>query len=204
MVARDMDRLGIDIRSFKVPLTRSIKRVMIPSIRKNFETGGRPPWEPLASDTVKLRGGSAWPILVRTGKLKKAATRFTIWDISQTSAAVRRLPNNVWYGALHQEGTGGFGRFMQKAEKELGAGASPRDILGRAFDLLDIERGGPRGHRAIVIPQRRFIMYQEDDLDDIQQIFLEWLTERTVRVGRFSAGAATRVGVGGPLGRVVR
>jgi hypothetical protein len=29
-------------------------------------------------------------------------------------------------------------------------------------------------------------MYQHDDEDDIQQLFYEWLVERTVREGKFS------------------
>lgn len=184
LVARDIDKLGLDIRSFKKPLTDSVKKVIIPSIRKNFDVGGRPPWEDLSEATIKLRG-SAWPILRRSGRLRRGATQFNIWDIGKESATVRRLPPGVWYGALHQEGFGGFGKFMSSARKKAGAGAGSGDILRMAFGMMEEARGGARGERAVRIPQRRFIMFQEDDVDDIQKIFLDWLMERARRVGKF-------------------
>lgn len=184
LVAKDVERLGVDIRSFKEPLTRAVKRVMIPSIRKNFDVGGRPPWEPLAEATIKLRGYSAWPILVRSGKLRKGATQLNIWDIGLTSATVRKLPDNIWYGAVHQAGTGSFGPYMEAAKKQLGRGATTRDITKRAFALMEQKRGA-KGQRKVSIPQRRFILYQEDDIDDINDIFVEWLEERIRAVGRF-------------------
>lgn len=183
IVAKDMDRLGLDIRSYRKPMTDAVKRIIIPSIRKNFDQGGRPPWEPLSPDTIKLRG-DAWPILQRTGKLRKGATQFNIWDIGETSATVRRLPANVWYGALHQQGHGGFGKHVRSAKKALGRGASSAAITRKAFEIMDAARGGKAA--SVEIPQRRFIMYQEQDVDDIQELFLEWLLERAQRVGRFS------------------
>jgi phage gpG-like protein len=186
LVARDIKKFGLDIRSFREPLERSIKKVVIPSIKKNFASGGRPTWEPLAEATILLRG-SAGPVLVRTGALARGATQFNIWDVTETSAALRKLPPKVWYGLVHQEGIGGFGKFMEAATGGLGSGASARDILAEAFRLLDEARGGPKGHRAVRIPQRQFVMYQDDDEDDIQQIFLDWLIERASRVGRFRA-----------------
>lgn len=185
LVARDVDRLGIDIRSFKEPLTRSVKRVIIPSIRKNFDAGGRPGWEPLSEYAIKRRGYSAWPILIRSGALRKGATQFNIWDIGQTSATVRKLPDKVWYGALHQSGFGGFGQYVEAAKKALGGRAPAREVTRRAFELMESKHGAG-GRAAAAIPQRRFIMYQEEDIDRIQQIFYEWLVERTIAVGRFA------------------
>lgn len=185
LVARDIDKLGLDIRSFKKPLTDSVKKVIIPSIRKNFDVGGRPPWEDLSEATIKLRG-SAWPILRRTGRLRRGATQFNIWDIGQESATVRKLPPGVWYGALHQQGFGGFGTFMSAAQKRAGRGATSSEVLGMAFGMMEEARGGPGGERAVRIPQRRFIMLQEDDVDDIQEIFLDWLLDRARRVGKFT------------------
>jgi phage gpG-like protein len=185
MVARDIDRLGLDIRSFKEPLTRSVKRVIIPSIRKNFQEGGRPPWEPLSEATINIRG-DAWPILIRSGKLRRGATQFNIWDIDREKAAIRSLPPGVWYGALHQEGFGGFGAFMSQARRQAGRGATSGEVLRTAFGLMDEARGGARGQRAVRIPQRQFIMFQEDDIDDIYKIFFDWLSERVHRVGGFS------------------
>jgi phage gpG-like protein len=179
LVAKAVDRLGLEFQSFREPLTTSIKVVIGPSIRKNFDVGGRPtPWEPLAEFTIKQRGYDAWPILVRTGKLKKTASSFKIWDVGKTSAIVRDLPSNVWYGKVHQAGYGGFARYMRAAEKELGSGASFRETTARAFELLDERRGGAKGQAKIEIPQRQFVMYQDEDIPKIQAIFFAWLSEK--------------------------
>jgi phage gpG-like protein len=186
LVAKDIAKLGLDIRSFKVPLEKSIKEVMIPSFRKNFLAGGRPErWKPLADYTMLVRGNSG-PILVRSGRLRKVSTQFKIWTVGRESATIKSLPDDVWYGALHQEGTGGFGTYLDQAKKALGRDARPSQIMRAAFNIMDKTRGGAAGHRPVAIPQRQFILFQEDDIDDIQQIFYEWLVERTIVVGRFT------------------
>lgn len=187
LVAKDLRRLGLQLESFKEPITRSIRQVMMPSINKNFEAEGRPErWERLAEYTVEVRGATG-PILTRTGALKRGASSFGIWSISDTSAAVKGLPSNIWYGAVHQAGSGGFGSYMDKAKKELGRGARGPDILRLAFEMMDeVRPGGARTHRKSSIPARPFIMYQEDDIDDIQEIFYQWLVEETIKVGKFS------------------
>lgn len=182
LVAKDIDKLGLAIQTFKTPLERSIRNVMIPSIRANFEQEGRPAWEPLAEDTVKLRG-SSHPILERTGTLKRAATSFNIWTIGNASATVKSLPDNAWYGVVHQAGIGGFGQYLDAAKKVLGRGAGGLDVIKEAFRQMDREPG--KVHK-VRIPQRRFIMFQEDDIDDVQQVFYEWLVEVTIAAGRFS------------------
>lgn len=183
IVARDVERLGMDIRSFKEPLQRSVRKVMIPSIRKNFEAGGRPAWPELADDTVKLRG-SSWPILDRTGKLRKGATQFNIWTITDTSATIKSLPSNIWYGVVHQQGLGGFGQYMTAAKAQLGAKAKPRDVTKLAFSMLD-QAKGTRQHHRVFIPQRQFVMFQDDDIDEVQEVFADWLQERAIKVGGF-------------------
>lgn len=187
LVARDIDRMGLAISSFKEPLTRSIKNVMIPSFRRNFDEGGRPTWPPLAPYTLQVKGaaGNGQP-LIRTGALKSGATKFSIWDVGDNSATIRSLPPELWYGAIHQSGYGGFGVYMSAAKKQLGPKANPVSIRKLAFALNDQARGGMgKVAGAAAIPQRRFIMFQEDDIDDIQQVFYEWLVEQTIQVGRF-------------------
>lgn len=185
VVAKAVDRLGLDIQSFREPLVASIKLVIGPSVRKNFDKGGRPePWEPLAEFTIKQRGYDAWPILVRTGKLRAVASSFQIWDVGKTSAIVRDLPKNVWYGKVHQAGYGGFARYMTAAQKELGGDATFRETTSRAFQLLDEARGGARGHAKMSIPQRQFLMMQDEDIPKIQQIFFKWLSERVEKAER--------------------
>lgn len=204
LVAKDIQRLGLDIRSFREPLTRAIKTVLIPSIRKNFDAGGRPAWDPLAEPTVVSRGYSAWPILEVTGKLRKRATQFNIWDIGVTSATVRSLPSDAFYGVYHQAGasrggSGGasallqhapgskaaealIGRFLPRAAKELGPKATASHVRNRAIGMLMDEGNGWS------LPSRPFIMYQPDDVDKIQAVFIEWMTERAIKSGRFVGG----------------
>lgn len=102
--ARRLDRLGLDIRSMREPLKRSIQQVLAPSFRKNFEVGGRPEsWEPLSDFAVEMRGSSE-PILVRSGLLKRTIQQLNIWTIDREKAALLDLPNKVWYGKLQQAG----------------------------------------------------------------------------------------------------
>jgi len=213
IVAKDIERLGLDIRSFREPLTKIVKLVMIPSIKKNFAEGGRPSWEPLAESTIIARKYSAWPILEVTGLLKKRATQFNIWSINLTTATVKALPSDVYYGAYHQSGAGGSGagladqllafqpgsaganaliqKFIPAAVKDLeGRGILKpgmalttelkTHIKNRAVGLLlEADEGG------WVLPERPFIMWQDSDVPKMDAIFLEWMTERAIKSGRF-------------------
>lgn len=103
IIAKDINKFEMDIRSFRTPLKAAIKHVMIPSFMKNFSQGGRPPWKPLSEVTVKLRG-SASPILVRRGRLRRTMGQQNIWTVTQEHAFIGRLPSHSWYGHLHQAG----------------------------------------------------------------------------------------------------
>jgi phage gpG-like protein len=180
IVAKDIDRLGLDIRSFREPLVKAIRLVVMPSIRKNFERGGRPePWPPLATYTISVRG-NAWPILVRSGALKRVASSFAIWTIGETSASIRSLPSKVWYGNLHQEGYGSIG---QIARKQLGPRAAKQDVEARMIELF-MGATPARQQSKIVIPQREFALFQVEDIEKIQEIFIDWVEDRADRVGR--------------------
>lgn len=204
IVAKDIQRLGLDIRSFREPMTTAIKTVIIPSIRRNFAAGGRPAWDPLAEGTIVHRGYSAWPILQVTGKLQRRATQFNIWDVGLTSATIRSLPSDAFYGVYHQAGSAGKGgssastllkhapgsavaealisKFIPRAAKELGPKASASHVRNRAIGLLmDQEQGWS-------MPARPFIMYQEEDIPKVEAVFLAWMTERAIRSGRFIGG----------------
>lgn len=107
--AARLEKFGMDIRSFKEPLKRSIQQVLAPSFRKNFDMEGRPDaWAPLADYTVEARG-SAGPILNRSGLLKRTIQQLNIWSIDTQKAAILDLPAKVWYGKLHQGGYKGTG-----------------------------------------------------------------------------------------------
>jgi phage gpG-like protein len=108
--ARNLDKFGLDIRSFREPLKRSIQQVLAPSFRKNFDAQGRPiPWAPLAEFTVEKRGTSE-PILNRSGLLKRTIQQLNIWSLDSEKAAITDLPQKIWYGKLHQAGYKGTGK----------------------------------------------------------------------------------------------
>ena len=112
----DFDKLGLDIRSFREPLKRSIQEVVGPSMHENFAVGGRPPWEPLNERTIADKSANGYPedILVRTGSLGVVAGQLNLWTIDgqEGTAVVNGLPDRVHYGIFHQAGT----RFMPARE----------------------------------------------------------------------------------------
>lgn len=106
ILARDLDQLGFNIRSFKEPLTMAVRQVIIPSIKKNFDSGGRPEWQGLAVETIKTRvrqGYGIWPPLTKSGQLKKRATAVGIWEIDRTLAVMNEP--RIKYAKYHQAGT---------------------------------------------------------------------------------------------------
>lgn len=138
ILAHDLDQFASSgIKSFREPLTKSVREVVIPSIRKNFASEGRPHWRPLAPATVLSRGASG-PILDRTGRLRKVATQFNIWSYSRDQATITGLDSRVEYAKYHQGGT-------QK------------------------------------MPQRPFVLFQDEDEQAIEEIFYTWLDMRMRR-----------------------
>jgi phage gpG-like protein len=153
--AKRIDKLGMDIRSFREPLKRSIQQVLAPSFKMNFIKGGRPTrWEPLSAETVKFRsyyGYAPGPTLIRTGKLMKVIQQFNIWSVNETQAAITDLPDKIWYGKVQQGG-------LVKGGKTAAAGN---------------------------IPSREFVMIQGDDYDKIEEVFAKWFAERMERSQAF-------------------
>lgn len=185
IAARDINKLALDIQHWREPLERSVIEVMMPSIAKNFVMEGRPDeWEPLALYTEKVRGNRR-PILYRTGALERAASSFSIWTFSDTGATIKKLPVHVWYGAIHQEG---YGSVWQKAQKTLGPSAAHADVMALAQKIFRQAGSAPgkfaKRESQIVIPQREFILFQEDDIEDIQMIFANWMEDQADQVGR--------------------
>ena len=163
-MARRVNKLGADIRSFKEPLLRSIK-YMGSSFDMNFQKGGRPEkWQDLADETWKKKRGK---ILDETGALRKAVKQLNIWTVSRDSAFVNDLPDKVWYGKVHQQGWGG----QQVTVPNIGLGGAGQTTTVTA----DLAEGG--------IPQRRFIMMQDEDIIIIERIFTDYLGERVLANG---------------------
>jgi phage gpG-like protein len=166
--ARKFDKLKLDIRSFKEPLTRSIREVMIPSIRQNFDSGGRPPWEALAHSTVVTKKGDTRP-LIRTGELRRQMGYIKIWHIDTEKAFIADLPAKVWYGKVHQAGHGATTRTVTM--KNIATGQM------ETFTESDDEGGSG------AIPARPFVVLQRDDAIKIDRQFEEWIGERIARAG---------------------
>lgn len=204
IIARDLRNLQNGLTNYKTPLEQAVKEVLIPSIEQNFAEGGRPPWEPLDQATVDKHrskiGMGATPILVRTGLLYRVATNFNIWTINQTSAVIKELPSIVWYGNVHQQGlsegaTGSkswFKAYQVRAQNALGPHVtSQKKIDAKAWQIFDehVAMGGMRGQKGKMnIPQRRFIVWQEEDFVKVQAIFYDWMDDVIVRRGRFIPG----------------
>lgn len=170
IAAGRIDKLGLDIRSFRVPLTDSIRKVMVPSIRRNFDEGGRPAWEPLSDVTLSIRQwkGVDGEILNVSGALKRVASQINIWSITKTSAIIADLPDKVWYGKVQQAGLSRSG--AAKTAIKSGKGISA------AADILKNIKAGSEGDGSI--PARPFLVFQEEDEDHIAEVFIEWLALR--------------------------
>lgn len=101
-VANGIDEIARSFRNFSEPLRESVTAVLIPSIRENFDSEGRPPWQRLAESTVERRGNGG-PILNDTGTLRSEATSLSNWNIGIEEATMSGV--SVEYGTFHQEGT---------------------------------------------------------------------------------------------------
>jgi phage gpG-like protein len=194
IMAKRFAALADELEDLREPLTRAVEDVMTLSILENFMQGGRPQWEPLAEDTLKKRqrDGTGSMILVRSGNLAEVASSKEIWSIGRQTALVRALPQKAWYGKIHQAGTsatasGGnwFEKYQTAARKVLGPKASQKEVDSHAYALFDERaRGyGPSPRSSTEIPARAFIMFQDEDIDAIEQIFLEWLEEKIQEAG---------------------
>jgi phage gpG-like protein len=129
IVGDHVDSLAKSLRNMEVPLHTSIHEVIIPAIRENFESEGRPKWKPLADSTVIARG-SAHPILIRTGKLFEAATDPSIWHVTPTSASVGVFP--LLYGIFHTTGTQ-YGRRVMPARPFMSLTHEDRAAIATIF-----------------------------------------------------------------------
>jgi phage gpG-like protein len=169
LLARRLDKLGLDIRSFREPLEQAVRHVIIPSIRKNFDYEGRPKWTALSGATIERRmieGYGPGPILARSGNLRGVATQLSIWTIDREKALVTDIPSSAWYGKVHQAGA----TFSFSS----GAGAGVK-YLGRVV-------GGASGGQG-KIPARPFLMIQDQDIPKIERVFDRWLGERIRAAG---------------------
>lgn len=146
---------------------------MTKSIRENFAAQGRPEaWPELSEATWRRRAGEGWSgggILLKSGALQRVASQQNIWTISATSATVRDLPQKVWYGKVHQAG-------MEQAGSSSGAKVRRKGRGG--IIIFEKNLSGDKGRGYVSIPQRQFLLIQDEDRDAILEIFGDWLDKK--------------------------
>jgi phage gpG-like protein len=111
IVGASFGAIARGFRTYRVPLTESVRQVGVKAIDENFRVGGRPPWEPHAEETSIRRdregtlGREPQDILIESGRLWGDAVRLARWTITGDEAYISNLPGRSWYGVLHQTGT---------------------------------------------------------------------------------------------------
>lgn len=116
LLDQDIQAMARDLastRRLRKPFEKMRDEVMIPSIRQNFEAGGRPKkWEPLSPITTGLGKaefiasaatgeiGGRKP-LNKTGQLKTAATAKARFHIRENQMVFGEFPARRWFGLVH-------------------------------------------------------------------------------------------------------
>jgi phage gpG-like protein len=193
IVAKRLQMLGDEFKDMREPLRKGVTDVMSISILENFVSGGRPAWDALSQDTLKRHATQgAGMVLVRTGALAEAASSPSIWSIGAFSATIRDLPEKVWYGKVHQAGLEGnefaggnwFDKYKKAARKVLGPDEDEEEVTKTAYKIFDqrtLKHGAaPRG--VPTIPARPFAVFQEEDIDAIQLIFVAWIEAKVAEM----------------------
>ena len=154
LLQADIQALARDLAStnrLRKPFERMRDEVMIPSIRQNFEVGGRPnKWEPISQATSGMSTsdfiasaasgtiGGRKP-LNKTGQLKRAATAKARFHIRANEMTFGKFPAKRWFGLVHDRA-----EIAAKAE----------------------------------IPHRPFVLIQHpEDSNQMAEILMEWVEE---------------------------
>jgi phage gpG-like protein len=172
ILAAELTAISVEFKDYREPLTNSIKNVMMPSIRKNFDVGGRPSWAPLSAATLSRRAyegsGITGRILSRTAALRRRAASFGVWKVNNDEAHVGSLGSGgggVPWAKLHQEGfegSGGpIGRIVRRGVPQL-----PSATLRAGDEVVEGYAGD--------IPARPFLVIQPEDEDKIAREFHKW------------------------------
>ena len=166
-----LKKAGNKTKDLKVPLKRC-GILMLSSIDKNFRAEGRPKrWAPLSPMTIAMRRkeGKEAKILQDTGRGKNSI----VYKVVSNQKV--QIGTNLGYMKIHQEG----GSIKIPA----------RDIYpvrARVLHWVDPNTGEDifamhvhQKERMAKIPQRKFLLFQEDDKKNIVNIFTEYLEEIT-------------------------
>ena len=164
-----LKRAGNKAKDLRIPLKRC-GILMLRSIDKNFRAEGRPKkWAPLSPMTIAMRRkkGKGAKILQDTGMGKESI----VYKIVSNQKV--QIGTNRDYMRIHQEG----GSIKIPA----------RDIYpvkARALHWVDPDTGEDvfamhvhQKERMAKIPQRKFLLFQEEDKTNIVRIFNDYLEE---------------------------
>lgn len=159
LLSRDLRSLGRNFSKrggLRQPIEKSVREVLIPSITENFLAGGRPePWEPLEASTIMQRAGVGRATFLAsmetlTGSAAPLMRTRKLFNAAKALARWRIRENTATYD---------FSTFPEKA------------WYGIVHDQPPIAtRAG--------IPARPFALIQEKDIEDIVQIFWDWIQWR--------------------------
>jgi len=166
-----LKKAGEKAKDLRIPLKRC-GILMLSSIDKNFRAEGRPNrWAPLSPMTIAMRRkkGKGAKILQDTG-MGKGSIVYEVVSDQKVQIGTRRD-----YMRIHQEG----GSIKIPA----------RDIYpvkARALHWVDPGTGEDvfsmhvhQDERTAKIPQRKFLLFQEEDKTNIVRIFNDYLEEIT-------------------------
>lgn len=150
------------------PMLKEIGETMVASVLRNFEAEGRPTkWAPLSPMTIARRRNQnkgSIKILQDTGRLKNSIT----YDITRYGGTAVAIGTNVEYGRIHQ--LGGKAHFPAHIEKV----RSHIRVMGSKSVKVAAHNRKVKA-RTAVIPQRKYLMFQKQDIQDIRSIILEHL-----------------------------
>lgn len=115
VVGNDLVRFDLGLRKggFRTPLLESVHLVLAPSIKERFDTSDHGRWPARAPSTAAKNGGNSRP-MIKTGRLRNAASAQTRWHVALDMATFKGLPGSVSYGYIHQ--TGSHSRHIPRRE----------------------------------------------------------------------------------------
>lgn len=149
-------------------LSRGMKLIaamVLASVQRNFEVGGRPKWAPLKPSTLKKRKSSGGPLVVKgnAGGLLQSVH-------AESNATQATVGTDKIYAAVHQFGAkkGSFGMGLAGSFRRTGVMGSLE--RGGGWDLSS-QRPLPWGD----IPARPYLMLQEEDREDAGAILAKYV-----------------------------
>jgi phage gpG-like protein len=173
--------VGKDVK----PMMKEISEAMLFGVKKNFLSGGRPAWIPLAPATVKKRGGRATPILRQPGSdmlfhslspsfgsdFAQVSTNRPYARIQNDGGTINFAPRSGYVrlrtdrkgNLLRQDGSANLARFAKDSHK-------------RAVKKRWTNESG----WTVTIPARPFMVLHDDDWGKIGDAITQFLDKATV------------------------